>query len=515
MPEYISTVQTGIFSDYSIIEGLSWRERLRRWTRWTIPIPKDSPPISTPVVTAPGEPVADQKVADQEQKKAPKEKKLTHKQKKINKKIEKANAVKTPELPTLEGLTYWDDNYETASSAMFGSILHSHPTSKLKDTPKTPLDVKEPIRTFCTALPNLSSALQECQLSPRDAPNEVLILHFQPNPFSKPSDADSSIGALALSAFPPLEMHFHVDAATKALKLESIQAVVREEGTDLMLPSQAVDLRFHQKTTSHLLARWLESKHIKDFLAASNLTYEGRRLDLPPTLKMRIASHLCDGPSLGKLNMNPATPVHDVEYLFVGREAKRSLIFHYHDWKVEYTDIDGGRTGGRRSELRLRPICIARKGTQEEFLKSVYNLSESFGTGTIVPAATRKVWAQDNLTRMVTLGTEKNHRPVQKLFTHGAKRVQVVDNAVDEWWDQVQDGRETNVEEGETIATKDGAAAEDDPAALASTESVTNADDGVTAQTDLENDAIPEVEDASTPPDQQTPESAAHFEKEE
>jgi hypothetical protein len=398
--------------------------------------------------------------------------------------------------PRLQGLTYWNDKYETASSAIIGNVIHSFPNRNPEAIPKTPFtQTDQTVRTFSTALPNLSNVLKECRLSSREAQDEVLILHFQPNPFYKHSSSNKSIGAGVLSAFPPLEMHFHVDTDTKALHLKSIQAVVREEGTDLMLPDQAVDVRFYQKTTSHLRARWLESKHIKDFLSASNLTYEGRRLDLPATLSMRIAKHLCREPNLVKLGKDPEAEVHDVEYLFVGREAKKSLMFQYQHWKLEYTNVDAGRTGGRRSELQLRPISIQRKGTQEEFVQSVYNLAESFGTGMITPPDTRKVLAKDNLTRMFVLGKKKKARPVAKVFTHAARRPLsngMEDVLEDEWWDRVQDGSEKDVKEGESVAAK--------------------GDEGADAQNDGGVDAVMAIKESQSTLDQQDLEPTDHHE---
>lgn len=450
-----TTFKSGIFSDYAMVEGLPWRDRLRKWTRWTIPIAKPGPVWqTTPMVNDPDENGEAEELYQEE---------LPRKVNSVTPNPTKAKPSATKE--ELQGVTYWNDKYETVSSGILGSVIHSHLNRNPKAMPKTPFEqTDQAVRIFSTALPNLSGVLKECQLSPSHVPDEVLILHFQPNPFHKHRSSHKSIGAGALSAFPPLEMHFHVDKS-KALKLKSIQAVVREEGTDLMLPNQAVDVRFYQKTTSHLRTRWLESKHIKDFLAASNLTYEGRRLDLPVTLPMRIAKHLCQNASLIKLGKNPEADIHDVEYLFVGREARRSMMLQYQGWKLEYTNIDAGRTGGRRSELQLRPISMQQRRTQEEYVQSVYNLAESFGTGMSAGPKVRKLVAKDNLTRMLVMSREKSKaKPVKRIFSHRARRpLDGMEKLLeDDWWGRVQDGSEKDVKEGESVATKDeGALAQD------------------------------------------------------
>jgi hypothetical protein len=461
MPESIAA-EDGIYAKHTLVESLPWRDRLRQWSRWTLPIAKEGslPKSSTEdSIKNSGEQENEANIRYQREKKKKEDPKKKKKLLVFKTSKEASGSTETPDY-------YWKDNHETTSSAIFGSVLHALPFDhSQKPLPKTPFEVDQTIRTFSTALPHLSSVLKDTELQ-QSAPKESLILHFQPNPFFKEYKSTRAYGAAALSAFPPIEMRFHVDTTTKALELISVHAVLKEVGTDLMLPDHAVDVRFYQKTTSQLQSRWLNSKTIKDFLSASNLTYEGRRLDLPPTISLPIASHLCSDPALKVLRKDPEADFHNVEYLFVGREAKRTLLFEFEDWKLAYTHIDSGRTGGRKNELQLRPIRSKEDGTQEMFVDSVYNLAESFGTGIMASSTVRRITVRDDLTRMFVVNKD-TQKPVERVFTHTAKRTEWMDDLLSkgEWWSRVEDGKNADVDNEGLVGDKgreDGVASEQD-----------------------------------------------------
>jgi len=463
MPEPIRA-EDGVFVEHTLVEDLPWRDRLRRWSRWTLPIGKGSSISKSSANES-------QDAGEQEsraniwyqteenmtEKKTKEEKNERKKKYPVYKATSKETSGST-ETPHY----YWKDRYETTSSAIFGSVLHTLPRDDTQKTlPDTPFELDKTIRTFSTALPHLSGVLTDTELQ-NQLPKESLVLHFQPNPFFKESGSTKSYGAAALSAFPPIEMRFHVHSTTKALQLISVHAVLKEEGADLMLPDHAVDIRFHQKTTSLLQKRWLKSKTIKDFLSASNLTYEGRRLDLPPTILLPIAKHLCDEYALMHLRKDIKADFHKVEYLFVGREAKKTLLFDFEDWRLAYTHIDSGRTGGRKNELQLRPIRSQEDGTQGMFMDSVFNLAGSFGSGIMTPRTVRRITVNDDLTRKFVVNKDAA-KPVDRVFTHAAKRTEWMNDLLSmrEWWSRVEDGKNADVD-NEGSAIEDGVASEQD-----------------------------------------------------
>ncbi|KAF4632219.1 hypothetical protein G7Y89_g5905 [Cudoniella acicularis] len=394
--------KVGKFLKYSTIDALPWRDRLREWTRWTVPIAKDSEVQlvdEVSVVTGP------QRTSKVDNKSA-------------------RDVERGPKAPIkmidsqYEGTNWWSDESNTEPSAIIGSILHSHVDSKPGSAPPTGLWESQAttIQTFNTSLPSISSALRFADLT-RSTRTETVVLRFQPNPFYVEPGADKSVGSRVLSAFPPLEIYFDVVAETKELKLRSIDAIIREEGTDLMLPDQAVDVRFHQKTTSRLRKHKLDLPQIQDFLRASNLTYENRRLDLPPTITMPIARHICDASALKALGRDLKQEMYDVEYLFVDREMRSSLLLTFQNWKMVFSNIDAGKTGGRRSELSLKPAKIGSRGTAEEFMETVYNLTETIGSGAM--PGPRKIAMYPNVIQNVVIN--KKVAPVERIFTHRAK----------------------------------------------------------------------------------------------
>lgn len=408
MPE----TRTGTFVKCSSTESLHWREKLYNWMRWTVPIPRQ-----------PDSRDSEDRVPDQ-----------------LDGGISSIDiASKTHEMPTVDlaspidssaeikssfgmekrpnASKYWSDTYEIESSAIFGSILHSHRGSAPENVLDPPWGINNTTHTFSPALPTVSPILQQSQLP--HLRTEYLTLRFQPNPFYVDPQTNNAIGAGALSTFPQLEMHFDVSSDDAQLRLRTIDAVVEESATDLMLPDYPVDVRFRQKTTSRLQSCWLDLPEIQEFLKYSNLTKDGRRIDLPPTMNMRIATHLCRDWGLKALGRDTNAEMHEVEYLFVGRETGSTLELEFQDWKLQYTSIDQGPAEGKRSELRLRPIKIGADRTHGSYLKTVLNLADAFGADSMF--STRRVLQKDDLTRMSVVTNEQNVDSEGILFTNFAK----------------------------------------------------------------------------------------------
>ncbi|RDL41043.1 uncharacterized protein BP5553_01022 [Venustampulla echinocandica] len=411
--------ETGTFVKYGSTESLHWRERLCEWTRWTVPIHRQPTPRAS-------DQAHDQLNGAIGSADIPSEKQGMPSLSSASQ-VDSNTAMK-PSFETEKGLDtgkYWSDTYKIESSAIFGSVLHCHRGSTPEAGPETTWGTNNAIHTFSPALPTVSPILQQTQL-PHYLRTESLTLRFQPNPFYVDPQTNNAVGAVAFSAFPPLEMHFDVSSDDRRLKLRAVDAVIAESKTDLMLPDYAVDVRFHQKTTSRLRSCWLDLPEIKEFLKCSNLTKKSRRIDLPPTLNMRIANHLCKDPELKILGRDTNSEMQEVQYLLVGRETRSTLELAFQDWKLQYTSIDQGNAEGKRSELKLRPIKTEAGGTQEEYLETVLTLADAFGTDSMF--STRRVLKKDDPTRMSVVTSEGNGKPAGMLFTDFAKENQFQDD---------------------------------------------------------------------------------------
>jgi hypothetical protein len=369
------TALNGTFVDYTSIDGLGWRDRLRHWTRWTAPTARNNPNQDEVDETDKGE-------SQLEAIKGDHSKVVPREQQVIETKPDE------PQTKT-KGYVSWARKYHVESSALLGSVLHSHP-----ETPEPPqieyatTPTSKVQRAFSTAVPNLSKLLGSTSTRlRRDNPRESLIMRFQPNPFSiYPANASKAVGATALSAFPSIEMRFHMDSETKALDLKDIRAIISLENSDLMLPDSAVDIRFQQRIVSRLrVLHYNYPAGIAEFLKNSVLDVAKGKVETPPKITIPLPSHLCQDPGFELLGKKvDDIQMQNVEYLFTGLEIRKTMVLEFESWRMLYTSIEAGKAGGRRGELRLRPIREKRFGkidTEEDFVNAAHRIAECLGTG--------------------------------------------------------------------------------------------------------------------------------------
>ncbi|KAH6668199.1 mitochondrial inner-membrane-bound regulator-domain-containing protein [Halenospora varia] len=380
------------FVPYNAASSLSWRDKLRSWTRWIVPIGKAST-----------ERVEEDVLVHRPGPKGPKTKKASK------------NANKAREAQQRGG-DVWDVEYATRSSAILGSVLHNHPDTS-KNMPSTPWGTHATRRVFDTSLPSVSNVIKHADII-RKAPIESLVLRFLPNPFQIDPRTNNAVGAGVFSAFPPIEMTFNIHKDTRGLKLSGVDAIVEEGGTDLMLPDHAADVRFQHRTTSRLRAEKLNMVPIKNFLRSSILSAVDRRVDLPATIKMPISRHLCYTPGLAELKMDLGQDIYDVEYLFVDREKRKTMFLTFQDWKMDFTTVDAGKTSDNKTRMiRLRPTKVGSPGSPQEFTAVVYELTKALGTDELInPRRTKADLVAVKRTKMEVPG-----RRVDRLFTHYAK----------------------------------------------------------------------------------------------
>ncbi len=379
----------GALITYDLIRGLPWRERLRSWSRWISPTrhndllpvelnldPKKSPPNT--ILTSPAE---------------------------SRENLKPGRTKKAKPVGQEDETTYWGSDLFTETSVIFGSILHS-PLQPMSSPVSAKMLAKDTlVHTFSSHVPNISRLLSKADTkrdeqfwksgSPivRKHVLERLVVHFQPNPFYIPSTAKGeatrgSLGAAALSAFPPIEMLFDIeDDAVKSAKLKYIQAVTHESMKDLMLPGSAVDLRFQQRTTTRLKRRYINQ--VEDFLKKCNLNLKGqKRLATPRSIILPISSTICREPGLkvldgkaSKASSEAGEDIRDVEYLYTGLEIRKTRVFNYKGWVLLYTSCEGGKARGARGELKLRARKDAELVSEEDFLQFAYQVARIITEG--------------------------------------------------------------------------------------------------------------------------------------
>ncbi|KAE8448750.1 hypothetical protein EG329_008965 [Mollisiaceae sp. DMI_Dod_QoI] len=372
---------TAALVDCALTVGLPWRQRMRSWTRFAAPISKEAPNAADPITE-------EESIIEPKLSSLPRTQSSTTEPPQVTQSGEDAEAQ--------DKQLHWSKRYFTETSAMIGTVLHSpNPHSPPLTPTSTPLNTFGLLHAFSTKVPNISRTLSKADACQDLTSTNRLIIRLQPDPFfpvpkqkarqTYPSQKkEIPIGVEALSAFPSLEICLDIDGDTKETKLRAVNAIVQEKRTDVMLPENAVDVRFQQKIISRLTKF---SKPIRSFIAKSQLSFAGRgRLSTPPSITLPISSHLCRDEGFKLLRPEAKNPKsnpdeREVQYHFAGLEIHRTLTFEWMNFRLHYTSIQTGKAGGKRSELKLRPIKNGEVATEAEFVAAAYQLADELGDG--------------------------------------------------------------------------------------------------------------------------------------
>lgn len=354
--------------NYCNVQVMNWWCRTRPWFRWVAPIPKEEEnPVTAPIAESPIRYICSgyEDVKNQLNLESMPSPALGDKAS-LNSQI----------LPKLV----------TATFATLGAVIHTHTDPNSQEIPSVYRNQKNTITEFSSHVPNVTLLLSHAEFDKKARMEERVVLRFLPNLFTKNfnvSKKDQSKAKVARYALPHIELNFRMDRKRKA-KYAFAKAVVNESQTDVMLPQETIDLRFHQQTTSNLPDE--SSKPINSFIQKCKLDLNpGGNITIPPSIKLPIPVDLCQKKELTwlqnsrgtkfKLPTKPNGLINNVEYLFSSLEVRRRLVFKYESWNLEYTYIDAGKSGGTRGELSLRPIKDGKGVSDQEFINFALELA--------------------------------------------------------------------------------------------------------------------------------------------
>lgn len=282
------------------------------------------------------------------------------------------------EAKNKDDTSFWHEQVQHQTYAVLGHVLHhSHVSTSVQIT-----NLREHVqtstsseRTFSTNIPGILRVLKS--LTPLfNTPRQAIRLRLTPSPWT-------SFSLDGAAAFPPIEFRIEFDPYTDKPFVHTLEAVVQKRVSDVMLPEEMSDIRLVNKSTLAYTAIQSDPK-LADFMANANLKVKGGpdpdgasrrrgRLGAPPTLKMRIPRRIIrpDSQVAQKLSGDNGSDDVEMEYLYAGLDFREHLNYAFDDYVLRYTMIEGGITGGRRSELVLHKaptFNISSNGTESQIV---------------------------------------------------------------------------------------------------------------------------------------------------
>lgn len=197
------------------------------------------------------------------------------------------------------------------------------------------------------------------------------ILKFAPSPWFNRD---------TFELFPPLEMTLMVDAFSGEAQTPKLVAVHSESVADILMPSRNCDLRFLRRVNVplnlgisglELASGGVTEEEMARFMNESNLNPAGdEKLCASPRIKVSIPPFM--------MKRSPSSPTEEIDYIFTGMEFRRELKFDWEGFCMHHTVVEGGISGGRKTEVKL--IC---KAALETGVLEVNREAENSGYGAL------------------------------------------------------------------------------------------------------------------------------------
>lgn len=264
---------------------------------------------------------------------------------------------------TYTGL-FWGESPKPETFANFGQVVY--PSKKL-NTLHQALEAKRiniRSRALHTSLasqrhlvcgfPGLRFVLQNA--NPDMQVGEDLRIRLKPSPEVLVKERDGRF-------FPDVELRINCDLATKTCKFSSARLILDRQETDLLLPTETVDIRFCSMT--HIPSGAKTDPQILNFLSSSNVdVFAQQALSISDTLVLSIPAHsVRKPPSEGRAAHGAHKPENIEDSFLEGGPdiTVKYVLSDFEHWShmsgdimglnFEYATITGGEM--RREEIRM------------------------------------------------------------------------------------------------------------------------------------------------------------------
>ncbi|KAG0644125.1 mitochondrial inner-membrane-bound regulator-domain-containing protein [Tuber brumale] len=191
----------------------------------------------------------------------------------------------------------------------------------------------------------------------QQTPYQTCIVKLLPSPWEFPEGFDR---------YPPLELKFSVDPELGRVGLPSLKAIHSSAVADIIFPSEECDVRFHHQKSIPLgvlgdpanpqSKYGVTQSELQRYMSESTLNpLTDDKLKASQFLSVTLPEWMISPPkrSESKDREEERNPPTKMLYISTGLEYRRELAFDWNGMKLYQTVIQGGITGGKRSELKL------------------------------------------------------------------------------------------------------------------------------------------------------------------
>ncbi|KAF5699501.1 hypothetical protein FGLOB1_11335 [Fusarium globosum] len=231
-----------------------------------------------------------------------------------------------------------------ATTARFGHILHQRASTSMKE-----LYRKRRILAPLTPHPAAFSALKPDNDLPLKETTSI-VMHLSPHvDTSENPVADSNKKKHAdPAAYITIPVHPEADLDNFTIPDDAtVHIYVPWHNSDVLLPTEAVDVRFEHKR-SYALS--IKHPGIKEFFEKSQLNLREGQLRTPSQAKLMVPGSWLRGSGSGRMN----TAKRDVLYDFRGTEIHQTVEMPWNGHTLRYSSIEAGQHGGQRQEITLQ-----------------------------------------------------------------------------------------------------------------------------------------------------------------
>ncbi|KAF2433174.1 hypothetical protein EJ08DRAFT_677049 [Tothia fuscella] len=353
-------------------------------------------------------------------------------------------------------LLLWTQPVETIMSATVGEVLHQTLASSTFTWMKPSKTLMRKPTHFSRTVPSLTTLLNDfcTSSSTHDVPSDILSFRLFPDPWALNPQ----------TYLPELRLDFKVNPLSEEIRTADflrMYAVIDQATTNVMLPSQAVDLSFQKKTLLPLHPAGIEANEtLMNYIQKTKENIEGGgRLRAPHVLQLGLPGWMTVSPTSfhehtnlrssdsKKPNLKKILQGEELvkgSYFFVGVEHRETVSFAFEDgFPLYYNSVEAGQLGGCYGELKIQ---------MSEGPRAVKNLLDK--ASELVERVDSAVFGRQPVTKSVSAKEKKSKTAQKTIPGHARGKVQKKDaEMTSEQESKARKERKAKVAEEETAKT--------------------------------------------------------------